>query len=74
MSLLLGMVGASIVPPGATGIPPGMPSQATNGPPKSWSEGKCSPKSCFMLLYALPHSLLFGIFFFRATGECGCPI
>lgn len=45
MSLFLGMVGASIVPPGAAGVPPGMPGQATNGSLKSWSEGKCSPKS-----------------------------
>lgn len=45
VSLFLGMVGASIVPPGAAGVPPGMPGQATNGALKSWSEGKCSPKS-----------------------------
>lgn len=46
MSLILGMVGTSIVPPGAAGVPPGMPGQATNGPPKSWSEGKYTPNYC----------------------------
>lgn len=54
------MVSASIVPPGAAGVPSGMPGQATNGPPKSWSDGKFSHESCVKLFYMLPHSLKFG--------------
>lgn len=38
-----GMVGPNMAPPGPTGVPPGMQGQPTNGPPKSWPEGKvCS--------------------------------
>lgn len=49
--VILGMVSASIVPPGAAGVPSAMPGQATNGPPKSWSDGKFGPKSCDALVY-----------------------
>lgn len=37
---VLGMVGPNMAPPGPTGVPPGMQGQPTNGPPKSWPEGK----------------------------------
>lgn len=40
--LVLGMVGPNMVPPGPAGVPPGMQGQPTNGPPKSWPEGKLS--------------------------------
>lgn len=29
-----------MAPPGPAGVPPGMQGQPTNGPPKSWPEGK----------------------------------
>lgn len=31
-----------MAPPGPAGVPPGMQGQPTNGPPKSWPEGKLS--------------------------------
>lgn len=37
---VLGMVGPNMAPPGPAGVPPGMQGQPTNGPPKSWPEGK----------------------------------
>lgn len=52
-----------MVPPGAAGVPPGMPGQATNGPPKSWSEGKYSTKSsphdcmCYHIVYSFTYFL-----------------
>lgn len=36
------MVGPNMVPPGPAGVPPGMQGPPTNGPPKSWPEGKPS--------------------------------
>lgn len=38
--MLPGMVGPNMPPPGPAGVPPGMQGQPTNGPPKSWPEGK----------------------------------
>lgn len=34
------MVGPNMAPPGPAGVPTGMQGQPTNGPPKSWPEGK----------------------------------
>lgn len=38
------MVGPNMAPPGPAGVPPGMQGQPTNGPPKSWPEGKVALK------------------------------
>lgn len=40
-----------MVPPGPTGVPPGMQGQPTNGPPKQWPEGKPARGSSRLLLH-----------------------
>lgn len=70
------MVGPNMAPPGPAGVPPGMQGQPTNGPPKSWPEGKCSHEA-----HVIPHCVsvhsstdLFWFLFVRTNGECCCPI
>lgn len=48
---VLGMVGPNIAPPGPAGVPPGMQGQPTNGPPKSWPEGKPRLSTNFTHVY-----------------------
>lgn len=45
------MVGPNIAPPGPAGVPPGMQGQPTNGPPKSWPEGKPRLSTSFTHVY-----------------------
>lgn len=53
--LVLGMVGPNMVPPGPAGVPPGMQGQPTNGPPKSWPEGKVLRLTSVSTVYVYVH-------------------
>ena len=64
-------------PPGPAGVPPGMQGPPTNGPPKSWPEGKVSLGTnlstvCFMCTCSNTDLLLF--ISCRTNGECCCSI
>lgn len=71
------MVGPNIAPPGPAGVPPGMQGQPTNGPPKSWPEGKPRLSTNFThvyFVYTYNYKLSFLNFsFFRTNGERCCP-
>lgn len=77
LTVVSGMVGPNMAPPGPTGVPPGMQGQPTNGPPKQWPEGKLSEA----LSYTLHHLRVSSwkkkntfLSYSRTNGERCCPI
>lgn len=77
MCMLSGMVGPNMPPPGPAGVPPGMQGPPTNGPPKSWPEGKVSLGTNLSTVYFVMCTCSNTDFWFsscRTNGECCCSI
>lgn len=71
------MVGPNMAPPGPAGVSAGMQGQPTNGPPKSWPEGKLHLEAHVIPLCGCirTHTTdLFRLLSPRANGKCCCPI